>query len=333
MKSVLVTGGAGYIGSHTIIELLNDGYDVVSIDNFSNSSQSVFNQIFKLTGKKIKNYNINLCDFKKLQLFCKDKKFDAIIHFAAFKAVGESVLNPLKYYDNNIGSLLGALIIARSCKVSSFIYSSSAAIYDSKGKAPFSERSAIDPASPYGMTKKIGEEILFDYFQNSPSFKVLSLRYFNPAGAHPSIILGEKSKGVPNNLVPIITSFVKNKKIFSVFGNTYKTKDGTCIRDYIHVVDVAHAHVLSLKYLENQKSNFCDVFNIGTGKGTSVLEIIKSFEKVNGIKANFKYDKKRPGDVPVLFADIKKIQKVLNFKPKYDISDMLKTAWEWEKKN
>ena len=253
MKRVLVTGGAGYIGSHTIVELLNNGYAVTSIDNFSNSTSKTFDRIFKLTGKKVKNYNIDLSNHKKLESIFKDQEFDAIIHFAAFKAVGESVHEPLKYYDNNLGSLLGALKIAYNCNAQSIIYSSSATVYDQNEKTPFTEKSNLNPLSPYGMTKKIGEDILFDYFKNNSNLKILSLRYFNPAGAHPSILLGENPKGIPNNLIPIITKSLKEKKSFAVFGNTYKTPDKTCIRDYIHVVDVARAHISALKYLEKKE--------------------------------------------------------------------------------
>lgn len=330
-KTVLVTGGAGYIGSHTIIELLEGGYEVVSVDNFSNSSPEVFKRIFRLTGKKVKNYDIDLCDHKRLMSLFKNKKIDAIIHFAAFKAVGESVADPLKYYDNNINSLLGTLVVAKSHKIRNFIFSSSATVYDQNARPPYDEKTPILPVSPYGMTKKIGEEILSDYAASNSFFKCLSLRYFNPAGAHPSLLIGENPKGAPNNLIPVIVNSLKNKKSFSVFGKDYKTKDKTCIRDYIHVVDVARAHVAALKYLGKIDHGVYDEFNIGTGRGISVMEVIQAFEKFNDLELGYSFEKRRPGDVPVLVANTEKAAKLLEFKPEYALSDMVKTAWDWDK--
>ncbi len=333
MKSILVTGGAGYIGSHTIVELINEGYEVVSVDNFCNSSPKVFNGIFKITGKKIKNYNISLCDHKKIAKIFKGKKFEAIIHFAGYKAVGESAENPLKYYDNNINSLLGALIISKVCKVPNFIFSSTAVVYNEKDKLPYHEKSSLIPSSPYGETKKIGEEILQSYVSFNPKIQAISLRYFNPAGAHESLHIGENPKGRPNNLVPVITKSTKNKKSFIVFGNNYSTKDGTCIRDYIHVLDVAKAHIYAIKYLKKNPNCRYDVFNIGTGKGVSVMEMIKAFENINNMKTSYKVGKKRKGDVPILYANTKKAQKLLKWKSRYTIEDIMKTSWDWEKKN
>ena len=331
-KRVLVTGGAGYIGSHTIVELIKSGYQVESIDNFSNSSPKVFEQIFRLNGKRITNYNINLCDYEKLPKIFKGKKFDAIIHFAAFKAVGESMEEPLKYYENNMGSLFGAIEIAKFSGASSFIYSSSAAIYDLHTKPPYTENSKLLPLSPYGFTKKIGEEILENYTKNNSKTKSLSLRYFNPAGAHPSLFLGENPKEFPSNLVPAITRSTINKKPFYVFGDDYKTRDGTCIRDYIHVSDVARAHVLALDFLSKKQNHFYDVINIGTGKGVSIMEVIYAFKNANRIDPSFLVKNRRDGDLPVVFADTKKAKKMLKFKPEYSIFDIMKTAWEWEKK-
>ena len=332
MKSILVTGGAGYIGSHTIVELLNNGYEVTSIDNFYNSTPKVFNQIYKLTGKKVKNYKVDLCDHKKLKNLFKGKKFDAIIHFAAFKAVGDSVKNPMKYYENNLGALFGILSLKHICHIPSFIYSSSATVYDQNEKTPFVEKSRLNPLSPYGMTKKIGEEILKDYFIGDSSSKIIILRYFNPIGAHPSLLIGENSKELPNNLLPVITNSLKEKKPFMIFGNDYKTPDKTCIRDYIHIVDVARAHISALKFLEKNKNGIYDIFNIGTGKGTSVLEIIKSFEEYNKIKLNFIFKERRQGDAPILLANVKKAEKILGFKSKFTIKEMVETALAWDKK-
>jgi len=332
MKKVIVTGGAGYIGSHTIVELLKSGYEVVSIDNFSNSKPEVFENIEKITGKKVENYNINLCDYKKLEELFKGKKFDAIIHFAAYKAVGESVSDPISYYKNNLDALMGILEVANLCEVSLFIFSSSAAIYDSNGIPPYNEQSNINPASPYGKTKEIGEIILSDYVSHKSNMKVCALRYFNPAGAHESLLIGENPNGIPNNLVPIMTKLVKEGKEIAVFGDNYDTLDGTCIRDYIHVCDVARAHILALRHLEQVDSSNNEVFNIGRGVGVSVLEMIKAFEDANNIKVLYKITDRRPGDVGTLYADTKKATEILNFKPEYSIIDIMKSAWEWENK-
>jgi UDP-glucose 4-epimerase len=327
---IIVTGGAGYIGSHTIVELLGKGYEVISIDNFSNSKPDVFDNIEKITGKRVENYEVDLCDYKKLEELFKGKKFDAIIHFAAYKAVGESVSDPISYYKNNLGALMGILDIAHLCGVSSFIFSSSAAIYDSNGVPPYSEESSKKPASPYGKTKEIGEIILSDYVSHKINMKVCSLRYFNPGGAHDSLLIGENPNGVPNNLVPIMTKSVKEGKEISIFGDDYDTTDGTCIRDYIHVCDVARAHILALGHLESGNSKNEEVFNIGRGVGVSVLEMIKAFESVNNIKVPYKIAERRAGDVGTLYADTKKAQEILNFKTEYSIDDIMKSAWEWE---
>ena len=329
---IIVTGGAGYIGSHTIVELLNNGYEVVSVDNFSNSKPEVFDSIYKITGKKVENYDINLCDYKKLEEVFSSKKFDAIIHFAAYKAVGESVSDPVSYYKNNLGALMGILEVAKLCEVSSFIFSSSAAIYDSGSPSPHNEQSSIKPASPYGKTKEIGEIILSDYVAHNSDMKACSLRYFNPAGAHESLLIGENPNGFPNNLVPVITKSVKEGKEIAIFGDNYDTPDGTCIRDYIHVCDVAKAHILALKHLESGVSKDNDVFNIGRGVGVSVLEMIKTFESINNVKTSYVIAGRRPGDVGILYADTKKAQEVLGFKAEYSVEDIMKSAWEWENK-
>ena len=260
------------------------------------------------------------------------KKFDALIHFAAYKAVGESVIEPIKYYHNNINALLGALIITKMTRVSEFIFSSSGAVYDPKNNPPYTEESKRGPVSPYSKTKQLCEEILENYVLNSGKVRVLSLRYFNPAGAHSSLLLGEDPNGEPNNLVPIMTRAMRENKPFTIFGNDYDTPDGTCIRDYIHVVDVAQAHIKALEYLENNPACNYDVFNIGTGKGASVLEIIEAFNNANNLKILYKIGERRPGDPAIIFADIRKAEKLLKFQTKFSLLDIMSTAWEWEKK-
>ena len=331
MQKVIVTGGAGYIGSHTIIELLDNGYEVFSVDNFCNSSPAVFNKIYKITGKKVKNYNLDISDSEKVDKFFKGKKFDAIIHFAALKSVGESVENPLKYYKNNIGSLLGALSIAKKCDVSYFIFSSTGIMYGPKNKPPYSEEDFLDPVSPYAKTKQVGEEILKNFISCNSKIKAVSLRYFNPAGAHESLLIGENPNGNPNNLLPVIVKAVKENKIVTIFGSNYDTIDGTCVRDYIHVSDVAKAHIKALKYLKLNRCNY-DVFNIGVGRGLSTKEVIRSFEEVNNVRVSVKIGKRRPGDIAIVFANTEKAKKILNWKAQYDISDIMKTAWEWGRK-
>ncbi len=333
IKSVLVTGGAGYIGSHTIAELISKGYDVVSVDNFSNSSTDVFERLEKLTGKKIENIHVDLCEHEKLLTLFTGKKFDAIIHFAAKKSVGDSVKDPLGYYRNNIGALLGALMIARECNIPYFVFSSSCAIYDPHAQAPYTEDSKTAPASPYGATKLLGEEILKDYTIHTPHLQAVSLRYFNPAGAHLSGIIGEESKGEPQNLIPVMIKAIQTKTPFTILGNDYPTPDGTCIRDYIHVMDVAEAHISALEHLASYSGIPYDVFNIGAGKGVSVMEMVKAFEKNNGGEVLFTLGERRAGDVPRVFADITKAGKMLGWKPKYSLDDILKTAWVWGQKN
>jgi len=328
---ILVTGGAGYIGSHTIALLAQQGHETVSIDNFSNSKPEVFDRLEKLTGKKIKNIEIDLCDHKKLLDTFKGEKFDAIIHFAAFKSVGDSVQNPLKYYENNIGGLIGALLLAKECQIRQFVFSSTCAVYDQSALPPYTEDSSVLPASPYGMTKSIGEKLLEGYAKHTPDFRAVSLRYFNPAGAHPSNIIGEESKGIPENLVPVIKNAAKTKMPFTIFGNNYQTPDGTCIRDYVHVVDIAEAHISALAYLAHTETSYA-VFNLGTGKGTSIMEMVKAFEEASGMPVPFIIGEKRAGDMPVVYADTAKAMREFGWKPKFSLPDIMKTAWEWEKK-
>mgnify|MGYP000339053749 CR=1 FL=1 len=337
MSKILVTGGLGYIGSHTVVELVNKGYEVIIVDNLSNSSLSVLKGINKICNKSINFEKLDLRNFRLTRDYIKNNKdIDGIIHFAASKAVGESVENPLKYYSNNLFTLINLLNALKELnKQINFIFSSSATVYGDPEIIPISENESIKLAeSPYGNTKQIGEEILYDLTRADSNFKVISLRYFNPVGAHSSSRIGELPIGIPQNLVPFITqTAIGKRKELVVFGDDYPTRDGSCIRDFIHVVDLANAHVKSLEYLnETTKTNFYDTFNIGTGQGSSVLELINSFEKVTNQKLNFKVGKRRKGDVAQCYANVIKANKMLNWKSELSIEDSLLSAWNWEKK-
>lgn len=332
--TVLITGGSGYIGSHTIVELQNEGYDVVSIDNQSNSSVDAYANVERITGKTIKHYSIDLCDFNKTENVFQNHLFVGIIHFAAFKAVGESVQDPLKYYHNNLASLTTIIKLGSKYKVNNLIFSSSCSVYGNVQKLPVDENTSLPKAeSPYAFTKQIGEFMIEDFCKVNSAFKAVSLRYFNPVGAHVSGLIGESPINKPNNLVPIITA-VANGKInkLTVFGGDYPTRDGTCVRDYIHVSDIASAHVLALNYLiagrENKNYN---VFNLGTGNGVSVLEAISAFEKISNVKLNYEIGPKREGDVIAVFSDSSKAQNYLGWHCRFNIDDMMQTAWTWEK--
>lgn len=331
---ILVTGGSGYIGSHTIIELLNKGFDVVSVDNQSNSSLAAYDNIKKITGKDVKHYTVNMCNINALRVVFQHHSFAGVIHFAAYKAVGESVENPLKYYTNNISSLANVLALCKEFEVNSFIFSSSCSVYGNVEKLPVDENNPLPKAeSPYAYTKQIGEIMLQDVCKANKEFNTIALRYFNPVGAHPSGFNGESSINKPSNLVPIITGVAIGKfPQLVVHGGDYPTRDGTCIRDYIHVSDIANAHVLAIDYLiKNKNKNNYDVFNLGTGNGVSVLEAINAFEKVSGQKLNYKIGPRRDGDVIAVYSDCTKVQKELNWKCEHDIESMMATAWEWEK--
>ncbi len=333
-KKILVTGGAGYIGSHTIIELLNAGYEVVSIDNFSHSTKETFLRIKKITGISVKNYDVDLCDEKKVEaVFKKEKYFDGIIHFAALKSVGESVNEPLKYFANNLGSLMVILACMKKCHISTLVFSSSCAVYGTVKKLPVSEKTPFGAAeSPYARTKQLGEMILEDVSKGNSTLKTLALRYFNPVGAHESGLIGELASSKPDNLVPIITETAIGKRPFmTVFGGNYKTRDGSAVRDYVHVSDIARAHVLALNYLEMKTAPKYDVINLGTGKGSTVLEMIAAFEKATGQKLNFTIGPKRPGDIEAVYSDTKKAKKVLSWKPELGLKEMMESAWKWQK--
>ncbi len=333
MKKILVTGGLGFIGSHTVVELQNEGYEVVIIDNLSNSSIDVLDRIISITGKQPIFENIDLKDQVALQQFFNNhKNIDGIIHFAASKAVGESVEKPLKYYHNNISTLIFLLEEMSANNVSNFIFSSSCTVYGQADSMPITESAPFKPAeSPYGNTKQVGEEIIYDTTKSS-DLKAIALRYFNPIGAHYSANIGELPIGVPQNLIPYVTQTAMGiREELSVFGGDYHTADGTAVRDYIHVVDLAKAHIVALKRLieNNNKSNF-EVFNIGTGKGSSVLDVIKAFEKVSNKRLNYKIVDRREGDIIEAYADTSLANTELKWKAEYNLEDALASAWKWQ---
>ncbi len=332
MKKVLVTGGLGFIGSHTVVELQNEGFEVLIIDNLSNSSIEVLERITSITGTKPAYFNIDLKDKVAVQQFFATNKVDGIIHFAASKAVGESVQKPLEYYENNIGSLVYILQEMKANNLNNFIFSSSCTVYGQADELPITENAPIKPAeSPYGNTKQIGEEIIKDASKIS-DLKAIALRYFNPIGAHESAKIGELPIGVPQNLIPYVVQTAAGiRKELAVFGSDYNTPDGTAVRDYIHVVDLAKAHIVALKRLiENKNKSQYEVFNLGTGKGNSVLEVIKSFEKVTGKKVNYKLVDRREGDITAAYADTKYANEELGWKSELSLDDALLSAWKWQ---
>jgi UDP-glucose 4-epimerase len=326
---ILVSGGLGFIGSHTVVELYNEGHEVVIVDDLSNSQIRTLNVLEKITGKTIPFYMLNCTDMGKMEVIFKSHQFDGIIHFAGYKAVGESVSKPLEYYFNNLGSTIQLSRLAIKHHVPKFIFSSSATVYGDQ-KSPFTEDMPLGiTTNPYGESKAMNERILTDATLAHPGFNVVLLRYFNPIGAHPLGLIGELPSGIPNNLMPYITQTAKGKreKLY-VFGNDYDTVDGTGVRDYIHVVDLAKGHVAALNY--NHKG--IETFNLGTGKGTSVLEIIEAFEHVNQTKLNYEITDRRPGDIATSFADCSKAKQLLGWEAKLTIDDMVRDAWNFEKK-
>jgi UDP-glucose 4-epimerase len=333
MGTILVTGGCGYIGAHTIVDLLENGFEVVSADNLSRASEHSLSGIEKITGKKIKNYCVDLTDAKATEnIFIENPSIIGIIHFAAYKAVGESVEKPLEYYENNIFSLVHLLKMAVKYNAKHFIFSSSCTVYGNPDAIPVTEQTELKPAaSPYGATKQIGETIVRDTAFVQPLSTIL-LRYFNPVGAHPSTAIGELPIGRPQNLVPAITQTAIGKlDTMHVYGDDYDTRDGSCIRDYIHVCDIAHAHTLALQYsIKNNQVKSCEVFNLGTGNGITVLEAIKAFEKVAGVSLNYKIGPRRAGDIVAIYANNDFAVKKLGWEIKYSLEDMMRTAWAWE---
>ena len=335
MQTIIVTGGAGYIGSHTIIELLNQtNYTIVSIDNFSNSTPATFDRIESITGKRIQNLNVNICNLEALEFAISSVKNPiGIIHFAAFKSVGDSVSNPLNYYHNNLQSLINILKICKLKNIDNFIFSSSCSVYGNVDVLPVTEETPFAAAeSPYAHTKQIGEDIVSNFTKSEQTFKAVLLRYFNPVGAHQSGLNGELSKDKPNNLVPFITqSAVGILPPLTVFGGDYDTRDGSCIRDYIHVSDIADAHVKALNYLiENRQKQKTSVFNLGTGNGVSVFEAINSFEKVSNHKLNYSVGPRRAGDVINIYANNNLAKQELHWIPKFNLDDMMLSAWKWQ---
>jgi UDP-glucose 4-epimerase len=334
-KKILVTGGTGYIGSHTAVELIEEGFEVVIIDNLYNSEKEVIDRIEKIAGVRPALEIFDICDKAKLdEFFNRNKDISAIIHFAAYKAVGESVSKPLDYYRNNLVSLINLLDTMKKYRIHNLVFSSSCTVYGQPEKLPVTENAPLQPAeSPYGNTKQVGEEILRDTVLSDNNVNAIALRYFNPIGAHPSALIGELPRGVPENLVPYITQTAYGlRDELKVFGNDYDTPDGYCIRDYLHVVDLAKAHVVSVKRLIDgkNKSGF-EVFNLGTGNGVSVIEAIRSFERVSGIKLKYKVVGRRPGDIEKIWADPSFANRELGWKTVSSLDEAMKTAWDWEK--
>ncbi|WP_372974414.1 UDP-glucose 4-epimerase GalE [Muriicola sp.] len=333
---ILVTGGLGFIGSHTVVELQQEGYEVVIIDNCSNASEDVLEGITAITGKRPLFEKMDLRDKADvISFFDRHSDVAGVIHFAASKAVGESVEKPLLYYENNLTTLVYLLQQLAKKKKAHFIFSSSCTVYGQADEMPITENAPVKPAeSPYGNTKQIGEEIIRDTCGVSPQLQAISLRYFNPMGAHPSAEIGELPLGVPQNLVPFITQTgIGLREQLSVFGDDYPTEDGTCIRDYIHVVDLARAHVVALqRLLEGKNEENYEVFNVGTGTGSSVMEVIRSFERVSGTKLNFKVVGRRAGDVIQAYADTSLANRVLGWKAESTLDEAMRSAWKWEQK-
>ena len=336
MKKILVTGGCGYIGSHTIVDLVEQGFDVISVDNNSRSNPAVMAGVEKITGRPIKNYNVDLCIFDDTHaIFQENKDIAGIIHFAAYKAVGESVENPLMYFENNLTSLVNILKCVAEFKVPHFIFSSSCTVYGNPDQIPVTELTPQKLAeSPYGSTKQMGEEIVKQTMNSLKDQQAILLRYFNPVGAHSSNLIGEIPIGRPANLIPAITQTAIGKlPQMQVWGNDYDTRDGSCLRDFIHVSDIAHAHTLALNYLlEKRNETNCDVFNLGSGNGFTVLEVIATFEKISGQKLNYAIGPRRAGDVIAIYANNDKAVSKLNWKLAYGLEEMMQTAWNWELK-
>jgi len=331
---ILVTGGTGYIGAHTVVELLQNGYDVVIVDNLSNSFPEVLQAIEKITGILPAFENIELCDAAQVNdFFNRYHDIEGVIHFAAFKAVGESEIFPIKYYHNNLFSLINLLRNMQEKNINNFVFSSSCTVYGQPEKLPVDESSPVLPAtSVYGDTKQISEKIITEQVRTTNLQSVL-LRYFNPIGAHKSALIGELPIGVPNNLVPFLTqTAIGKREVLNVFGRDYDTPDGTCIRDYIYVGDLAKAHVQALgRLLSRQNKNTCEIFNLGTGNGNSVLEVIRSFERVSGVKLNYRFAPRRAGDIVKIWSDCTLANKVLGWKAEATLDEMMLSAWNWEK--
>ena len=333
MSKILVTGGCGYIGGHTIVDLIQNGFDVICVDDLSRGSIKMLQGIEKIVGRPIKNYKVDLCNLDDTEaIFLENPDLVGVIHFAAFKTVPESVREPLMYFKNNLNSLINILQCAEDFDVDNFVFSSSCAVYGNPAELPVSENAPFaDPESPYARTKQMGEGICRDFTTFHKDFNTILLRYFNPVGAHPSGLIGE-FQDMTENLVPVITkTAIGKRKEMSVFGTDYPTRDGSCVRDYVHVCDIAHAHTRALQYIiEDRNKSNCEVFNLGTGTGVTVLELIDAFERVSGQKLNYKIDNRRPGDVVEVYANNNKACAMLGWEPKYNLDEMMATAWRWE---
>ena len=333
MKKILVRGGAGYIGSHTVVELLKNNYDVIILDNFSNSNEGVLEKIKEITNKNFKFYEGDMIDKDLLCKIFETEKIDAVIDFAAYKAVGESVEKPIEYYINNVSTVLNLISVMKEFNVKKLVFSSSATVYGDPKIIPITEECATgNTTNPYGTSKLFVERILKDLYISDNTFDIAILRYFNPIGAHESGLIGEVPKGIPANIMPYISKVAtKELKELSVFGNDYDTVDGTGVRDYIHVVDLAIGHIKALEKLYKEEKGLF-IYNLGTGRGVSVLELISTFEKVNNVKVPYKIVERRPGDIAVCYSDPKKALKELNFSTKKNLEDMCKSAWNFERK-
>ena len=330
--TILVTGGAGYIGSHTCVELLKEGHEVVIVDNLYNSNEKAVRRIEEISGKKVVFYQVDLLDKEALKKVFEEQKIDSVIHFAGLKAVGESVTKPLEYYHNNITGTLHLLDVMRTFDVKKIVFSSSATVYGNPATVPIREDFPLSVTNPYGRTKLMLEEILQDMYVSDPSWKVILLRYFNPIGAHQSGKIGEDPKGIPNNLVPYIAQVAVGKlEQLGVFGDDYDTPDGTGVRDYIHVVDLAVGHVKAIEYID--RSEGVNVFNLGTGIGYSVLEVVKSFQKACGKTIPYQIKPRRAGDIPTCYADASKAKELLQWEAKFGIDEMCRDTWQWQSMN
>lgn len=333
MTKILVTGGCGYIGGHTLVDLIANGFDVISVDNLSRGSLRMLHGVEKVAGRTVKNYKVDLCNLEDAEtIFIENPDIAGIIHFAAYKSVPESVAEPLRYFDNNINSLVNILKCAKEYKVNHFVFSSSCSVYGNADKLPVDENAVLKEAeSPYARTKQMGEAICRDFSKVNPDFNATLLRYFNPVGAHPSAIIGELQEH-PENLVPVITQTAIGKRHeMQVYGSDYPTRDGSCVRDYIHVMDIANAHTKALQYtLDGNNTVNCDIFNLGSGNGVTVLELVNAFEKVSGEKLNYKLGPRRAGDVVEVYANNSKARALLDWDIRFDLDAMMDTAWRWE---
>jgi len=334
MKKILVTGGSGYIGSHTLVDLIENGFEVISADNNARSTIGMLEGVEKITGIKVKNYKVDLCNYDETRaIFEENNTIEGVIHFAAYKAVGESVEKPLLYFHNNMGSLINILRCIEEFRIPNFVFSSSCTVYGNPDTIPVTEMTPRKNAeSPYGLTKQMGEQMIEAFAASNKTTNSILLRYFNPAGAHPSTLIGELPIDKPQNLTPVITQTAIGKiPQLTVFGNDYPTRDGSCVRDFIHVCDLAHAHTLAVDFLLNKKNaSNCEVFNLGSGDGITVLESIKAFEESTGQQLNYAIGSRRPGDVIAIYANNDKAKNELGWSPKFTVNDIMTSAWKWE---